>query len=397
MEPLPETKITIEREKTMKKGFLPFSTLFECPLTGKISYNQIDLLPRSLTLDPNFISPWHYRNQYNTLFKELKIVPPEKLITPEIASLFKEKTGSHKMSKEHLLMRCRFFLNRIVRQNWKPQMFHVILSSSGLDSRMLSFTIRQVYKKFGNKWLGKIMFLSNKWEAPHFKRVMKFQGWKSSQFWVVDEKLNPREYYAPDFLNFNNVWRMTNGPASKLDNRAWYCVERAQKKGLIPTENIQEWTAEWGNVAWNFASAPKKAGSGLRNEWERRYMSYPCAIAHPGDELIQPFAHIELTRYIIESSVRLHKALRPDVLHSMDSRLANLHRAQDLSWRQPPCAKWILKQMLKDYNSSWYGKTIRSMQDLPERNRHDPRWSYFSSASFCEHLLKQGYKIKIEK
>lgn len=371
---------------------MKFSTLFKCASTGKISSNYISILPQSLTLDPNFEAKYLWKG-YQTLFEEIKIIPPEIATSPEMQALFRAKVGSLRMSKSQFLAGLRKKLRNIVFDNWKPGIFHVHVHSSGFDSRMLSWTIKQLHQEQGNAWLGDVMFLCSKWEGSEFKKIMAHEDWKSSQYLVVDEQLKNEEYYAPSLLNFESIWRETNGPSCIPVNLMWYLVERTQKRGLLP-QRIQLWTTQWGNTVLDPSSSPQ-GGRAIERLWKMHYLSQIGTCLKKGFEVTEPFINIDLAQFIVNSSVRMGENLRLALLASMDRKLSqfrNLHLSGD---RKQPISREIMQRVAKDYSESWYGRNVKKNIVWKASTDHFPCWSHWTAASLCKHLVKNGYKIKI--
>jgi len=373
-------------------SYMQFPTLFECKKTRKVSHDQIEVLPKTLTLDPNFIAIWHPQH-LDTLFKEVTIVPPERVMTLEMRKLFKTRFGYSKVKSDaHYFAILYRYFSQAVARSWKPKMFHVILHSSGFDSRMLSWTIKTLSRRRG--WLGKVIFLCTKWEGALFKQIMRYERWHPSQYLVVGENRQKNEYYAPIYLDFESIWQHTNGAASKLNNIGWYLIDQAQKDGLIPENGVQLFTGEWGNSVFDAASGPR-ANRVLATKWRWRYMSYPCSISYKCDELVQPFTDIGLVRRILVSEPRFGRLLRPKLLSWVNPGLSKIKCFRTDERFFPSGTPPILSRLLKGYNDSWYARNVRKLTRLPAQNQHSAAWSYVSSASFCEYLLSQGYEIRI--
>lgn len=374
-------------------NFLKFKPVYECTETGRRSVNFVDVLPKQLTIDRQYVPKWLFTD-YRTLFKEITIVPPEETLTPEVKELFKE-TVCRKETKEQLFDKIQAKLEEIVFEQWRPDIFHIHLHSSGLDSRILSWTIRKLYKKYGDGWLGDIMFVSSKWEGTRFREIMKYEGWKVNQYCVVDEQLKDDEYFASTLLNFESIWQETNGPQVKLNNIMWYLVDRTQKKDIIP-EHIQLWTSQWGNTVLGHSSQ-KNGAEITKRYWRMHYLSAIGQCPHKCDgKHIDPLANVELVKLIITSSVCLGEQLRFQLLEAMDKKLSQFIRISE-GGRRGPIADWILEQMLKNYQSSWYGKNVCHIKEFPKLNRVNKLWAHYIAASLCEYLLKNGYQIREEK
>lgn len=374
-------------------AWLSFATLYKCLNTGKISSNFVSVLPKSLTLDPSYVAGYLWKS-YRMLFGEIEVVPCEEALSAEAKAVFAMKTGSLRISKALFLRGLRQKLYNIVLKNWKPEIFHVHVHSSGLDSRMLSWIIKQIQRKYGNKWLGNVMFLCSKWEGSVFKKIMAYEGWNSNQYLVVDEQLKREEYYASSFLNFADVWRELNPPSCIPVNLMWYLTERAQKLGLVP-EHVQLWTTQWGNTVFDSGSRPLDAGRAFKATWKLHYLSHIGACPKKTSDFVEPYTDLDLARFVISSSVRLGGKLRPMLLASMDRKLfqfRNIHAPGD---RRRPISERIMKRIIIDYNKSWYGQNVKRNIVWKASTDYFSCWSHWTAASLCEHLLTNGYKIKI--
>lgn len=375
-------------------GWLSFATLYKCLSTGKISSDYVSVLPKSLTLDPSYAAGYLWKT-YRMLFKEIEVVPYEEATSAEVKSVFAMKTSSLKISAELFLSQLRQRLYNIVLRNWKSGVFHVHAHSSGLDSRMLSWTIKQIQREHGDKWLGDVMFLCSKWEGPVFKKIMEYEGWEPHQYLVVDEQLEAAEYYAPSFLNFNSVWRELNPPSCIPANLMWYLTERVQKSGLIP-EHVQFWSSQWGNTVFDGGSNPSNGGGALEVAWKHHYLSHIGACPKKSSDFIEPYTDLDLARFIISSSTRLERKLRPMLLASMDQGLCSFRNMHAPGDRKRPISQRILDQIVTDYDASWYGRNVKRDVIWARTTKINICWSHWTAASLCEHLLNNDYKIKIK-
>lgn len=389
-------------------AFMRWKTLYRCRESGLISEDFVSLLPKRLRLDPNFVTRHFQRPEtrqrtfttifkdYNTLFKEVIIVPADEAITPGMRSVFDAKIGSCKMNKEQLFTALKQKLRDIVFLNWKTDYSHAILHSSGLDSKMLSWTIRSLYQKYGNRWLGSVLFLCSKFEGSEFKKIMSYEDWKESQFLIVDEDVEDTEYFADSLLDFENAWQEVGGPGA-MDyptNVFWYLPKRAKSKGLLP-EHFQLWTGYWGTAVIIAASEPE-GGKGVEKDFKTWYPSLLLARSYKGDEVIMPFTDEDYVRLIVESSLRLGAEIRPQLLASMDKHLAQFLNMNEPHVRPKRIANWILEHILKDYRKSWYGRKVHP-EAIWEKPTDDFQlfWGHWSAASLCEYLLENTYKIEV--
>lgn len=391
-------------------SFVSFRTYYRAKENGKTSMDYTSLLPKKLTLDPSYISrqfslrnidDWvdrHFRTGYKdhtTLFKEVSIVPAEEIITEEMHSVFNEKIGTVKINREHFLKCLQLELEQVVEHNWKPNIAHAIFHSSGLDSRMLSWTIRSLYKKYGDDWLGKVLFMCTKFEAPEFKKIMQFEGWEPSQYFILDENVPDEEYFAENILDFKNAWREHNGVSDVPKDVCYYLPKKAQDKGLLP-EHIQLWTGYGGN---NLVSRANNTGGGkaVEEEFRDAYLSYIGSRPWKGDEVIMPFLDTDYLKLLINSSVRLGHSIRPELIKSMSKPLSKFVNLNNKHLVKKPVSERLMAQVLKDYKNSWYGKEIHP-ETKPKYKTTDyqPFWGHWTAASLCEYLLENDYAINIK-
>lgn len=351
--------------------------------------DYVSLLPQELTLDPAFVAR-RFSERENTLFKEVRVVRAKEIVTPKMRKVFLA-TPNREESKAALFSNVIFLLRDAVFRNWDPEKDHVILHSSGIDSRMLSWTIRNLWREFGDDWLGNTVFACSKWEDSSFNAQMRYEGWNEDQFVVINKKLFPQEYYADSLLDFKNAWKRCGVSAIPV-NLFWYLPEQAQKLGYVGSD-IQLFTGQWGNTVFDSGSGPE-AGEGVRKIYKMFYWSVLFQRPMMG-EIIHPYADCALAHYIATSKVRLGKNLRPELLAFMDKRLSEFTNLNSDGDRHRKIADWIIDEMVEDYINSWYGKHIAPNARPGHRTTEfQPFWSRWTSASLCQHLLEQGYTIR---
>jgi len=287
-------------------------------------------------------------------------------------------------------------LKEVVYETWKPGMNHVILHSSGIDSRMLSWAIRRLYQEHGDEWLGKVLFLCSKWEAKEYYRIMEYEGWEQRQFWVPRVDALEDVYYSTSLLDFDDAWKRHDGPSAIPVNLFWYPIWIAQEYIGFPTNNVQLYTAQWGNTVFD-AGSGDSAGLGIRKNLEMFYHSVLFRRPMKGDEVIHPFTDCKLAKLVASSNVRLGKKLRPRLLKYMDSGLAEFINMNADGDRHRRIADIIIDKMIKDYDNSWYGKNVMPGERPAYKTTEFQKfWSRWTTASLCEHLLASGYEIIID-
>ncbi|GAI46172.1 unnamed protein product, partial [marine sediment metagenome] len=212
--------------------------VFECLSTKKRSHYLLDVLPNTLTLDPNYAG---IRGKSFTLFREIRAVPFRERAPKEMQKLLIEKQGSVKMDRSQFLLALQAKFESVIEKNWKPELNHIHLHSSGRDSRIISWTIKSLLQKHGPDWLGRMVFLCSKQEGPSFKKIMEYEGWKKNQYLIIGEELNDEDVWTPILLDFKNAWRMSNGTFTSAVNMWTYFPKVAHQKLGFPLDNIQMW------------------------------------------------------------------------------------------------------------------------------------------------------------
>lgn len=352
--------------------------------------SYVDLLPKNLTIDPDFTAR-RFSERRNTLFKEVVVVPASEIITPPMRRLFNAKP-TRKETKREFFQKLIARLRAYILEVWDPEKDHVILHSSGLDSRMISWTIKRLHNEFGDKWLGNTVFTCSKWEDSCFNGIMQYEGWDKSQYVVPNEAKHKTRYYESSLVDFDGAWERCGVSAIPV-NLFWYLPEHAQKLGYVG-DDIQTFTGQWGNSIFDWGNESPEAGENFRKMYKMFYWSVLFQRPMKG-ELTHLFADSELGYLVSSSTVRLGKRLRPELLAFMDKRLATFTNMRSDGDRHQKIADDIINKMIADYRASWYGKNIAPQARIKHKTTEfQPWYSRWTSASLCKHLLKSGYTIR---
>ncbi len=380
-------------------NFLPSKAYYH--LNDRTDYiharsGYVELLPKRLSLRRKF-SAKRFDTRKETLFKEVTVVPFEYAPTfyPGSTGVFNTIPCRYETELE-LLDALATRLKEVVYETWKPGMAHAVLHSSGLDSRMLSWTIKELHKEHGNEWLGNVLFLCSKWEAESFYGIMNYEGWSKFQWYVPRAMVaSDRNYYDVSLLSFDTIWKRHDGPSAIPVNLFWYLVLEAQGYASFPTEDVQLYTGQWGNTVFD-AGSGLLAGAGIKRILEKFYYSVLFRRPMKGDEVIHPFTDCKLAKIVASSNVKLGKKLRPKLLNYMDAGLAEFTNMLADGDRHRRIHDDIINVMVKDYDSSWYGKNVMP-GERPEwkTTEFQTFWSRWTTASLCEHLLRSGYEIEV--
>lgn len=384
-----------EKMSEDKMEFMDYIHVFECLSTGKRSRHLLDVLPRRLTLNPDYVG---VKGREFKLFHEIRLVPFRELITKEWQELFTMKTNTVKMSRSEFLLGIRQRMENIIMANWDSKATHIHLHSSGFDSRILSCMIRNLFQKHGSDWLGHMAFVCSKWEGPSFRKIMEYEGWNQNQYLVVREKSKDEDVWAPIFLDFKNAWQRSQGDFTRARSIFVYLPEMASQELKFPLNNVQIWHTDGHGLV------SQKNGAGMRDWFEMLYAG-PSGGIRPEWEVISPYHNLDLLKFILQSPFSFDKPMRLQLIAIMDKRLVkipNLNKLGHIPWRH---SSFALEKALQDYRKSWYGRKIRPNAVWPEVKEYRYKnWrqinkmtSHWTIASFCDYLLASGYKIKVRK
>jgi len=274
-----------------------------------------------------------------------------------------------------------------IEDAWRPDAFHVVLHSSGWDSRMMSGAIKRLVKKHGEEWLGNgLLFLSNRWEAHRFVPMMKAMEWREDQYAVYDDWRVPDEHFA--YITYD-VWRCA--PYPRPANFLWYLPEWAIAHGLIPTENVQTFTGLWTNEVWQcFCDDPSRWPTLASNKygWHMiasmpilsQFVEYPLVTLRILDALrrsnLNGMNGNELRRAVA-------KHLNPDVL--------NVKPCVYISDGYHPISERLRNELDDYYRSTDFGKIVKWTP--PEHSGNSNDWGRWSVALLVDRMIKNGTRI----
>ena len=411
--------------------FIPVFRTYKDRETGAESGLITDLasLRGKVTLNHGYNGRVEEIRQGSTLFREITITPP--LIPESIRNLirFGDALASNDVST------IANAIASVIERRWDPKQFHLVMHSSGYDSRIISKTIANLREKHGGSWLGDVLFLCWEPEGALFKQIMELEGWRREQYHVCNEDAAPGEYYA-GVLDFNNCWKWTNDAGAPI----WISVPtilQLRESGVItkPLTETQCINGGVGNECFIFA--PDRL---VQHEY------YSCGNIRgafiPFSELILPFASYDVLRLVkldvrgIDSlSLRYNKwvdkgktyssmlgLLRPPLrwvfrkLRLVRPPLKQRMREELLSYLSPellmitrgddgPTApqrrlsERLRSKCLEDFTRSWYYRNVilphfpEFEVDVPSNIWLDDWWTQYAKASICDYLVKSGVEV----
>jgi len=185
------------KNKKMWDKTLPYVPVFRLEGTDYVDMSLAALCDKAetLTLDPE------------VGFKEITMVDIKDLMREDYLFMTEPLEKVDRKPEEFaklLLEQVKIYLTDL----WDSNRMHLIFHSGDMDSRIISWTLKELRDENGKDWLGDIHFRCHEPEGDIFKTVMKKQGWDESQYSVHKEG----RVTEPDYYNFgdfdwnNNCW-----------------------------------------------------------------------------------------------------------------------------------------------------------------------------------------------
>lgn len=358
--------------------------VFESKCTGERSRRYLDVLPRRLTLNRGYDL-----RKGETLFREVKVVP-----FPQTMNDREQKLAKVPPKSTPRLTRAEFYdgymamLERAIEDLWAPDKFHLVLHSSGYDSRVFSLALKRVLARRGRRWLGQVLFACYGSEEPSFLKIMRQEEWREDEYVTLPD-------FTPCYeiaLNFDTAWTWINvhcgAPGTLQEN----FIRVLRQRGQVPaTENVQLWYGFWGNPV---SSLPGRHNNFIKMA-RGQYVSDISLSIFDTDDVNDIFGHYDVIEYLIRANVDdggfvLHR----DLPSHFDPAFGAIPR-QNVWDDYPTVPPSVLARAVADYISSWYGRKVHPDKYRFVASRHRGWWGWWSRAALCEYLLKSGYEIEV--
>jgi hypothetical protein len=317
------------------------------------------------------------------LFEGVLRVPFEEVVPEGLLQLAAApRSGGN--SPPELFKQLTDTLLQVIDEQWWPEGMHVVLHSSGYDSRLISWALTKLR---GQRDLGQLLFLCTREEGSVFRQVMKYERWEPNQYLILDEALEPSRYFASELTDFSGFWTQWGTPVSLPFNTLWHAIMRAQKQGLLPLK-IQTWSGFWGNELLSIASSTDELLAAT--SW-----LYACQMASApikGTDVVLPLTDLRLLLKVRASSLKLWQRFRFEWLKYLDPVLAAFENLNYIRNSPPQFASDLRAGAQKAYNNSWYGQHVTPIQ-IPLNSRPKTDWGHFTAASLIQDLIDQGYEV----
>lgn len=371
------------------KMFTQHDRVYKSSKGSSIQFHEI--VPDEITVrrDSSYIFRGRNSNgitgPHETVFHEVNKAVVTEVWAPEVKSLLAQPIERKQVSTAKFAQIIFDALLKVIEDSWIPERFHVILHSSGYDSRLISLAIKRLYKKQGKDWLGKILFMEINQESKQFLEIMRIEGWDRSQYIIYPGHERSFE--------FSNAWKRLNGDSCFPVNFWWEPIEWLQECGLAPSDDqLQCWSGLHGT------ETQEGVKKGLDWFLRKIYYGYDTWTMPLKGEWVLPFINLEFLRTLIEYSQGQAPYYRKTVLDCIAPHIQKVPHIQPNFISSSICVPdHIFNQVVKDYRSSWFGREVRPEITPTKRITFSEWWGYWCAASFCEYLRENGHKIEMER
>lgn len=344
-----------------------------------------DIVPKKVTID---LSKGIFsKSSKGTIFREIKTVAYEK-----IYKKIKGRKGDL-ISKKGLAEAAFAEFMRGIESIWSSAKFHIIMHSSGYDSRLIALAVKRLYEKNGSTWLGPVIFVEADGEACVFKELMKLEGWNKSQYVVYNEGAKTSEYHENSF-DFVDAWKRLNGARGLPFNLWWEPIEWLQNRGLFPKDSDIQCFSGWGrNEIEGFLSK----GKGLNDYFSTVYYSAANSVPLKVRDWVLPFYNLDFWGLFINNNWTSWPSTSHFLLKKLEPTWLRFRNVEHVEIRASVriISERLLNKTIKDYERSWFGRTFGLIVEPVNKIVHSDWWGIWSLASFCEHLLQKGHKIQV--
>lgn len=360
--------------------------------TGQKSDRIIDILPPKLTVDPVYLIQDH-ETRYTTLFREVDVLKSHDVLTDAQYKLIKMNPSTSTLDENGSKDAILAAIKKSIADNWHPDKFHLVHHSSGLDSRMISWSIKQLYQESGDEWLGSGLLFAcfgPEWEA--FENIMRYEGWPTEKYFSIPN--NDGSYYQRNCGNFKEAGRWINGATRGPHSLNYTLTEILQERGLVPNDDDNIQIINGYGSDYEFRGGNDVKGNMLGIWFEKGYRAITSTSFFKVRDIVYPFLNHGVIKEMIKSRYRLGYNIRKPLLEHLDEGLAEMPRIS----RQikDPLPAELFNRCVTSYENSWYGQNVKP-RVVPNNSFYTGDWwAAWSQAAFCEWLLERGYQLEVD-
>lgn len=420
---------------TVPEGFVPYVRRYVDRETGEVcaSLAALAIHRGRVTLNKRYSGSPNDIMAGNTVFREITV---EHAVLPDTLLQLNDVMEEEPTAPLDITAILEG-LHSAVERSWDPEKFHLMLHSSGYDSRIVSRVIANLRDRHGRSWVGRIMFLCWEPEGQRFEEIMRAEGWDASEYHVCNPGAAPSEYYA-DVLDFEECWRWVNDAQPPIFIHALE-IEKLRASGAIPSTPLQliggdggnectvlrpkqlmnmffysRWRGVLGPISPSQVVMPFLSYDVLKHISPHVPRTRPLSAVAEGLRrnavgsvaLRAAMPAVQWTRRVVRGLRRplsvQRSSLQMQLLLALAPELIGIERVSDgPSAPQRQLSVALRERCRREFENSWLGKTgvaggsWASRSQVPRTLWTQPWWGIYAKASLCEHLLREGVKIEI--
>jgi len=356
--------------------------------TGKVSRLILNLIEDSITLKKNAATINLMAG--NTPFEEIEVVTPLDTLSEEYKELSKVKAHSVPISWNKFIDKCWETYLTAVDNVWDDDKFHMVMHSSGYDSRIMSLALKQLHKE-------NLLFVCLEPEGSVFENIMKHQAWSEDKYMVYNKGISYDEYYK-EGLDYDLCLKITNGPSERPVNPngvAYYCLQAAGK--IDKDENMQFHANQFAEIlnskVVNFEHYYKEF---YYSRFSRFWSTFDCKVS-------DNYLDFDLMKFMMEAKVsnwHTRDQLREEMIRQIDPHMLKFKR---WTWNEVygqnffKLSDRLHKKAVEDYKNSWFYKNID--KDINSTSKYMVSatfkwWQKWSMGAVTDYLVSKGCNIK---
>lgn len=343
-------------------------------INDKVSSKIVDIVDKNNTIG----NIPHVGNVVTkTLFNEIDIVNYDDMFDTSL--LKKDNIKTKNLSKKEFIVQFIDLFKESVFDNWEQDKFHIILHSSGFDSRILASIILKLRKELGESWFGTTKFLCFSPEQELARKIINYYGIDDSDFMYYDLSV------TEEWSNFEKCYDYLNGASFNPINLTRLATNEIEK--IYNIENYQIFSAGYFNEIFDWSYFNRCEVSPiefLKKYYLHSYSQFASSIQK--GHVIYPILNPHMLNFLSDTNISLSKIIRKDILKFIDPIL---HNFENIFLYKIYLNEKTAKKIQNDYNTSIYGKRIKAEVPNERTIQVNTFWYNWSSASFYENLINK--------
>ncbi|HPD11189.1 MAG TPA: hypothetical protein PLN56_09385 [Methanoregulaceae archaeon] len=348
-----------------------------------------EIMPDKVTLNKDY-GDIHkgFQRGNKTPFAGVELVPCLETLSPELIEASGRITRERIWPDEFARGAFDLFKEGIYKA-WDSSRFHVVLHSSGHDSRMVSWAIKELTEAHGFDWLGDVLFFELNWETEQFHKIMDAEGWGRDRRYVYNEGAEPGDVHEYSF-NFSDAWeRLNAGTIGYPINTNYDCIKWLQEKGMAPLD-VQVLTGHGGSeIARSFHNG-EEISTFIQNMYRYALMGYPLR-----GENIHAFYYLPFMQYVRKYGQEHinRRSIADAILDHVAPDLSPIRRVTVPELVEKGCqniSRKLLQRAVDAYRGSQYYKDLGIMVSPSTTLNYSDWWGHYNLASYYERLREEG-------